>query len=134
MTTNILENLEQKINCVCYNLELLGGFKNSRELIDAAKENMPDAIITAIVLPVLDRFQLTILLYKQNSQVKVIFISEYQKFEYTTNALKIYVFDYLTKPINSCKWFSSCLHGLYWASFISKKCVRRLLILFRNQE
>ena len=97
----ILQDLVQHIDWASYDLELLGGFENGQELFDAAKENMPDVIITDIVMPVLDGFQLTTLLYKQNPQVKVIFISGHQEFEYATNALKLHVFDYLTKPISS---------------------------------
>lgn len=95
----ILQDLAQHIDWASYELELLGTFEDGQALFDAAKENMPDVVITDIVMPMLSGFQLTTLLYKQNPQVKVIFISGHQEFEYATNALKLHVFDYLTKPV-----------------------------------
>lgn len=96
----VLQDIAQNIDWASHGFEFLGTFEDGQALFDAAIKNMPDVVITDIVMPILNGFQLTALLYKQNPHVKVIFISDYKDFEYATNALKLHVFDYLTKPVN----------------------------------
>lgn len=95
----ILQDFRQNIDWNHFDLELLGTYSDGLELLEAAKEQMPDVVITDIVMPVVNGFQLTSLLYEMNPHVKVIFISGHNEFEYATNALKLHVFDYLIKPI-----------------------------------
>lgn len=95
----ILQDLCQNVDWERFDLELLGAYNDGQELLSAAKEQMPDVVITDIVMPLIDGFELTSLLYELNPRVKVIFISGHTEFEYATNALKLHVFDYLIKPV-----------------------------------
>ena len=95
----ILEDLCQNVDWEQFDLELLGTYSDGQELLNAAKEQIPDVVITDIAMPVINGFELTSLLYELNPHVKVIFISGHTDFEYATNALKLHVFDYVIKPI-----------------------------------
>ena len=96
----ILQDLATHTDWEAFGLELLGTFEDGQALFDAARERMPDVVITDIAMPVINGFQLAALLYQHNPQVKIIFISGHKEFEYATSALKLRVFDYLTKPID----------------------------------
>lgn len=95
----ILQDLSQNVDWERFDLELIGSYSDGQELLDAAREQVPDVVITDIVMPVITGFELTSLLYELNPRVRVIFISGHTEFEYATNALKLHVFDYLIKPI-----------------------------------
>lgn len=95
----ILQDLSQNVDWERFDLDLLGTYSDGQELLTAAREQTPDVVITDIVMPVINGFELTSLLYELNPQVKVIFISGHTEFEYATNALKLHVFDYVIKPI-----------------------------------
>jgi len=95
----ILQDLTHNVAWESFGLELIGSYSDGQELLDAAEEQMPDVVITDIVMPVITGFELTSRLYERNPRVKVIFISGHTEFEYATTALKLHVFDYLVKPI-----------------------------------
>jgi two-component system response regulator YesN len=59
-----------------------------------------DLVIADIEMPGMDGFELANELIKQNPQIKIIFISAYDKFEYAKRALRIRAFDYIEKPID----------------------------------
>lgn len=95
----VLQTLNQNTDWEKYDLDLVGMYKNGKELFAAAKENMPDLVITDITMPVMDGIRLSSLLYQLNPHIKIIFISAYSDFEYATKAVSLHVFDYILKPI-----------------------------------
>ena len=78
---------------------LTGVFQNGKDLLEAARSDMPDLVITDISMPQMDGITLTSELYRLKSDIKIIFISSYSEFDYARTALKLRIFDYILKPI-----------------------------------
>ncbi|GHV10586.1 hypothetical protein FACS189491_00360 [Spirochaetia bacterium] len=58
-----------------------------------------DLAIVDIEMPGMDGFELANELIRKNPEIKIIFISAFDKFEYAKQALRIGAFDYIEKPI-----------------------------------
>lgn len=78
---------------------LTGVFQNGKDLLEAARSDMPDLVITDISMPQMDGITLASELYSLKSDIKIIFISSYSEFDYARTALKLRIFDYILKPI-----------------------------------
>lgn len=88
-------------NCVDweeFNLSLLGAYPNGQTLLDAAKESIPDVVITDISMPKLNGIALTTALQNISPHIKIVFLSNYSDFEYAQKAVQLHISDYLLKP------------------------------------
>lgn len=57
-------------------------------------------LVTDIRMPVMDGLELTQRAKQRYPKMKVIFVSAYNEFEYARQALKLNVFDYISKPVD----------------------------------
>ncbi len=73
-------------------------FPNGKALLDAARTNMPDVILTDISMPIMDGISLATAIRELSSDVKIIFISSYADFEYARKALSMQISGYILKP------------------------------------
>lgn len=96
---HILQELSEIVDWENYDFDLIGTFQNGQALLDAAKQSIPDLVITDIVMPVMDGIHLAAELRLLNSSIKIVFISSYSEFNYAKEALKFRIFDYLLKPV-----------------------------------
>ena len=101
-----LKDLKECIDWEIFDFELVGAYKDGKELLDAAVANMPDLVITDVSMPVMDGFELSSQLYKRNPNITIIFISGYSEFHYAQEALKLGIFDYILKPISNTRLLS----------------------------
>lgn len=94
-----LQNLSQGTDWEDYDFHLAGTFQNGADLLEAAKQDMPDLVITDISMPQMDGITLSTQLYSLKPDIKIVFISSYSEFDYARSALKLHIFDYILKPI-----------------------------------
>lgn len=97
----ILEELCNAIDWEDFDMCITGTFPNGKALLDAAKDNMPDVVLTDISMPVMDGIGLATALRQLSSDVKIIFISSYADFTYAQKALQMQVFEYILKPFDN---------------------------------
>lgn len=95
----ILQELSEKTDWENFDFDLIGAYHNGKELLRAAKNDLPDLVITDISMPIMDGIQLSSQLYQLKPDIKIIFISNYSEFKYAREALKLRIFDYLLKPV-----------------------------------
>ncbi len=76
-----------------------GEASDGQEALDLVLASQPDILLTDIRMPELDGLELMKDAKKINPDLKIIFISGYDEFEYAQRALKFGAFDYLLKPI-----------------------------------
>ena len=81
-----------------FDLNVAGTFPNGKALLDAARSNMPDVILTDISMPIMDGISLATAIRQLSSDVKIIFISSYTDFEYAQKALSMQISGYILKP------------------------------------
>lgn len=78
--------------------EVAGYFLNGREAYEFTLANHVDLVLSDIRMPIMDGLELSGKLLSQKN-VKIIFFSGYQDFEYVRQALRTGVIDYLLKPV-----------------------------------
>lgn len=76
---------------------IAGVFKSGEEMLAAVAHVPVDVVLTDIRMPGMDGFQLIRELRKTHASVHVIVLSSYNDFEYTRQAIKLGVTDYISK-------------------------------------
>lgn len=94
-----LKGLSESTDWENFDFTLSGTFHDGQELLNAAREDMPDLVITDISMPQMDGITLSTQLYGLKPDIKIVFISSYSEFDYAKSALKLHIFDYILKPI-----------------------------------
>lgn len=80
-------------------MKVIGIVHNGQEVLEIAKSDKPDIIITDIRMPELDGLELIQQLKAIQPDISFVIISGYRQFEYARKALQFGAEDYLLKPI-----------------------------------
>lgn len=75
--------------------------KNGLEAIELTKEHLPNLIIMDINMPFINGLEAIKTIREINSNIKIIIISGYDKFEYAQQALEYGVSSYILKPFDN---------------------------------
>lgn len=93
-----LDALRNALDWEEYDLSLAGEFLNGQELLNAARKNTPDVVITDISMPRLNGIALAVALQELSPRIKIVFLSNYSDFEFLQKAVQLHITDYLLKP------------------------------------
>lgn len=96
----ILDLLEQLIPWEFYGFEIIGKAESAGEAIKIFHREHPDVIITDICMDQISGIEFITRIRMQDTHVKIMILSAYDKFEYAQKALKLNVNGYLLKPVN----------------------------------
>lgn len=91
-------------------IEVIGEAETGEEGIIICKKCKPDTLISDIRMPSLDGLEMLRKIKEINGNIKCIFISAYDDFEYAQTALKYGANGYLLKPIQEGELFNSLNH------------------------
>ncbi|UJF32639.1 response regulator [Paenibacillus hexagrammi] len=80
---------------------VVGTASNGNKGLELIAAERPQIIITDIRMPFMDGLQMSQIVREQYPESKVIFLTGYGEFEYVQEALKLRVFDYILKPVDS---------------------------------
>ncbi|MBP1963382.1 response regulator [Paenibacillus aceris] len=80
---------------------LVGLARDGEEALSLIAEVRPNLLITDIRMPFMDGFQLTEAVKENYPDIKIIMLTSFDEFELAHRALKLKVFDYLLKPVDS---------------------------------
>lgn len=83
-----------------YGFKVVATFSDSVDALEYVKNNGVDVILSDIRMPEIDGLKLTRCVKSINPNITVILISAYTDFEYAREAIKLGVFEYITKPID----------------------------------
>ncbi len=78
--------------------EVVGEAANGLEALEIAESVRPDLVVSDIRMPKMDGIELAARLVERYPDVKIIFLTAYNEFEYARQAIRIGVSDYLLKP------------------------------------
>jgi two-component system response regulator YesN len=95
----IVEGINNNIDWKQLNAQVVEKL-NDGDSIQKPGDKTIDLAIADIEMPGMNGFELASKLIKWNPQIKIIFISAFDKFEYVKKALRIGAFDYIEKPID----------------------------------
>ena len=80
-------------------IEIVGTAFNGKQALKLLDDDI-HVLVTDIRMPVMDGLELTAVAKQKYPNLQIIFISAYTEFEYAQKALKLKVFDYISKPVD----------------------------------
>ena len=89
--------------CVDWSLigvEIIGEAANGSQGLAKVMELKPDIVLTDVKMPVLDGIEMSRRIRNAAPDVKILFLSSYDDFEYAKQAIDLSISAYLTKPVN----------------------------------
>lgn len=93
----MLEAMENLIDWKKMDCQLVYKAKNGHDLLEQAKKNPPDIIITDIKMPLVSGIEVARYVYENMLPIKVIILSAYADFQYAQEAIKYDVCGYIIK-------------------------------------
>ncbi len=78
-------------------IEIVGEATNGKETIEMAREQMPDVVLMNIVMPIIDGAEVTYRIRKENSDIKVLLLTEYEDRDRVLSGLKAGANGYIPK-------------------------------------
>ena len=96
----MLEALQRAVDWEKFNMKVVSSFENSNEAFEFFKTNHVDLVIIDIVMPKCNGIELIEKMNAYDSNAKYIIISAHQSFDYAAQAIRLSVFDYITKPVD----------------------------------
>ena len=95
-----LEALKNYIDWKTLGIDHVDTAKNGKAAYELVLDRQPDIVITDIQMPVMDGIDLAKKIYEWNRDIKIIFLTGYDSFDYAKRAIRLGVKDYLLKPTN----------------------------------
>ncbi|KKW28631.1 MAG: Two component transcriptional regulator, AraC family [Candidatus Uhrbacteria bacterium GW2011_GWD2_52_7] len=92
--------LKECFNWSEFGVEVVGEADNGINTLKLIGEVKPDIVLTDVKMPKMDGIQLSLELSRLYKNIKIVFISGYDEFEYLKSALKVEAVDYILKPVN----------------------------------
>ena len=78
--------------------QIIGQASNGLEALELIKQNVPDIIISDVVMPQLNGIELAKVIQNNYPQIKIIILSSYSDFEYVKSSFQSGAVDYILKP------------------------------------
>lgn len=79
-------------------VEICGVAGNGQEALEKVKECRPDIVLTDVVMPIMDGIELARNLYESYPEIRMIFLSGYEEFDYVKKAMEYKAYNYMLKP------------------------------------
>lgn len=99
--TRIRKGLKNSLNWKDMNIEIVGEAEDGEIALKMIEDKKPDIILIDICMPFLSGLDLIEKISSSLSNSIIIIISGYDEFNYAQRALKLRVFDYILKPVDS---------------------------------
>jgi len=84
-----------------YDIEVVGIAFDGEVGLHSIENNRPDIILIDINMPFIDGLELSHIVRQKYPAIKIILLTAYTEFEYAKQAVKLQVFDYLSKPFEN---------------------------------
>ncbi|WP_411682078.1 response regulator [Clostridium thailandense] len=97
----IRKGLKNSLNWSDMNIEIVGEAEDGEIALKIIEDKKPDIILIDICMPFLNGLDLIEKIKSSVSNSIIIIISGYDEFSYAQRALKLRVFDYILKPVDS---------------------------------
>lgn len=95
----VKEGLCEGIDWEANGIRLLEPADNGVEALERMEAELPDVVVTDVIMPLMDGIRLSQTIQSTYPSVKIIVMSAHDEFEFAQQALKAGVIDYITKPI-----------------------------------
>lgn len=93
----------------CEEIEVVGEAANGKETIEMVREQVPEVVLMDIVMPIMDGVEVIHCLRKENSKIKVLFLTQHEDKERILIGLKAGANGYILKRATSSDLVSAIL-------------------------
>ncbi len=107
----ILRGLRKLIDWDTLNIDIVGEAWDGEKGLELIRSMKPDIVISDIAMPNLNGIEMLREIYRNNWNIKTVFLSGYQEFSYAQEAVRYGAVDYLLKPIGA-KQLEQVLTGI----------------------
>ncbi len=119
--SRIRKGLKNSIDWNKLNIEVIGEAEDGKMALKLAGQMHPEIILLDICMPFINGLEVVTRLKEIEKYCIIIIITGFDEFEYTHEALKLKVFDYILKPVNIDNLKDVILKATYELSKIEKK-------------
>ena len=95
----VRKGIIQKIDWASFGFDIPREAENGRDALDLIEENVPDAVITDITMPVLDGLKLSSVISECYPTIKTVILTGFDEFKFAQQAIRYGVIDYILKPV-----------------------------------
>lgn len=95
----VRKGIIQKIDWASFGFDIPREAENGRDTLDLIEENVPDAVITDITMPVMDGLKLSSIISECYPTVKIVILTGFDEFKFAQQAIRYGVIDYILKPV-----------------------------------
>ena len=93
----------------CEEIEVVGEAANGKETIEMVREQVPEVVLMDIVMPIMDGVEVIHCLRKENSKIKVLFLTQHEDRDRILTGLKAGAKGYLLKRATASDLVSAIL-------------------------
>jgi DNA-binding NarL/FixJ family response regulator len=93
----------------CDDMEIVGEAANGKETIEIVREQTPDVLVMNIAMPIIDGAEVTHRVRKQNSNIKVLLLTQYEDRDRILSGLKAGANGYIPKRATASDLVSAIL-------------------------
>jgi two-component system response regulator YesN len=94
----VRKGIIRKIDWKSFGFDVPEEAENGRDALDLIEENVPDAVITDITMPIMDGLELSAVINECYPTVKTVVLTGFDDFKFAQQAIKYGVVDYILKP------------------------------------
>ncbi len=80
-------------------IEIVGAAANGKQALEMIEKEMPDILLSDVVMPVMDGLELTKEVYERYPDIRVILLSGHEEFDFVRKAMEYKACNYLLKPV-----------------------------------
>lgn len=95
----VRKGIIQKIDWASFGFDIPREAENGRDALDLIEENVPDAVITDITMPVMDGLKLSSVISECYPTIKTVILTGFDEFKFAQQAIRYGVIDYILKPV-----------------------------------
>ncbi len=108
-------------------IEMVGEATNGKETIKMAREQTPDVVLVNIVMPIMDGAEVTRQIRKENSNIKVLLVSQYEDRDRILSGLKAGANGYIPKRATASDLVSAILAVYRGGCFLYPSVAKTIL-------
>ena len=95
----VLDSLVDYIDWISMDISIVGTAKNGRDALRKVQELKPNIVLTDIKMPIMNGIEFSKKAMEYDSNLKIIFLSGHDEFQYAKSAINLGAYGYILKPI-----------------------------------
>jgi two-component system, response regulator YesN len=95
----VLDSLVDYIDWKSMDIDVIGTAKNGRDALEKVQQLKPNIVLTDIKMPIMNGIEFSKKAMEYDSNLKIVFLSGHDEFQYAKSAISLGAYGYLLKPV-----------------------------------